>query len=99
MPGACVQAAADLQEGLEIAAETHPDVVLLDLSLPSCRGVEAVECFRKALPRVIILVVSSQEDRGAIAEALIAGANGFVSKGVSPAGIAALLSADRHSAS
>jgi DNA-binding NarL/FixJ family response regulator len=94
VPEACVQAAADLQEALEMAAETHPDVVLLELGLPSCRGMEAVECFRKALPHVVILAVSSQDDRETIAQALRAGANGFLPKGVSAAGIAALLRGD-----
>ena len=81
-----------------MAAETRPELVLLDLGLPGCEGVEAVECFRRALPQVVILVVSSRDDSRTITDALSAGANGFVPKGVSAAGIAELLRGSRADA-
>ncbi len=89
--GARVQAVGDLEQGLETGTERAPDLVLLDLGLPGCQGVQAVERIRGAFPQAIILVVSCHDDRDTVNKALRAGANSFVPKGLSPAGIAAVL--------
>ena len=78
--GAKVHTAVDLPEALQIA-HGHPlDLVLLDLKLPTCNGIEALERFRKAFPRVPVLVVSITEDRDCINQCLEAGARGYIPK-------------------
>lgn len=91
LPGAKVQAAADLEEAFAAARAASMDLVLLDLGLPGCRGVDAVKRFRQAFPLVTILVVSSNEDNQVISEALQAGAAGYIPKALSAAGIASVL--------
>lgn len=96
--GSRVQAVADLESGLEAARITRMDAVLLDLGLPGCQGVDAVKRFKAAFPRVVIIVVSSNDDRQVISEALEAGAAGYLPKGLSPAGLAAALAGVRPAA-
>ena len=79
--GARVHTAVDLAEALQIASGRSLDLVLLDLTLPSCSGIDALERFRRAFPEVPVLVVSASEEAEERAQAcLAAGARGYVAK-------------------
>ena len=56
------------------------ELVLLDLGLPGCSGIEALERFRKALPRIRVAVISATEDQDSVRAALDAGAVGYIPK-------------------
>ena len=56
------------------------ELVLLDLALPGCTGIEALLRFRKALPRVRVAILSASEDAESVRAALDAGAVGYVPK-------------------
>ena len=79
-PGARAHVAVDLPEGLQIAAGHPLDLVLLDLALPTCVGIDALRVFRRAFPAIPVLVVSANEDPERMAECLAAGASGYVTK-------------------
>lgn len=91
LKGSRIQAVADLDEAFEAARTTPMDAVLLDLGLPGCHGIDAVKRFKAAFPRVVIVVVSSNEDNHVISDALEAGASGYLPKGLSAAGLARAL--------
>lgn len=78
--GARVHMAVDLPEALQIAAGHRLDLVLLDLTLPTCSGIDALYRFRRAYPDVPVLVVSSNEDNERIKACLDAGARGYITK-------------------
>jgi DNA-binding NarL/FixJ family response regulator len=78
--GARVHTAVDLPEALKIAAGRALDLVLLDLTLPTCSGLDALERFRRAFPDVPVLVVSASEEKDRAQACLAAGARGFVAK-------------------
>jgi len=78
--GAKVYIAVDLPEALQIAAGRPLDLVLLDLSLTSSKGVDTLARFRSRFPDVPVLVVSASEDKARILACLEAGARGYVSK-------------------
>lgn len=78
--GARVHIAVDLPEALQIASGRAIDLVLLDLTMPTCRGVQAVERFHDAFPEVPILVVSATDDPERIRVCMEAGACGFMPK-------------------
>jgi DNA-binding NarL/FixJ family response regulator len=78
--GAKVHLAVDLPEALQIASARSLALVLLDLKLPTCDGVEAVERFHAAFPDVPILVVSATEDAERIRACMEAGACGYLPK-------------------
>ena len=89
--GAKVHTAVDLPEALQIAAGRALDLVLLDLSLPTCTGIEALYRFRSAFPAVPILVVSATEDRQRVLECLQAGARGYITKTTAVQGLPAAM--------
>ncbi|GAB2611234.1 response regulator [Streptomyces capparidis] len=74
-----VQAAYDGASALRMAAEHHPDVVLLDLGLPDMDGVDVIHGLR-GWSRVPIIVLSARQASGDKVEALDAGADDYVTK-------------------
>jgi DNA-binding NarL/FixJ family response regulator len=89
---AIVGEADDGHSGVEVVARTRPDLVLLDLSMPSMDGLEALQKMLAASPasRVVILSAFKRERMGPIAERL--GATAYIEKGVPPTQLAPLLS-------
>jgi DNA-binding NarL/FixJ family response regulator len=78
--GARVRTAVDLPEALQIASGRALDLVLLDLQLPTCGGIDALLRFRKSFPALPVLVVSVSEEKERIRACLDAGARGYVPK-------------------
>lgn len=83
-PEAIVHTAGDLESALELAGKVPMRLVLLDLGLPGCGGLDSIVRFRKSYPAVSVLVVSSNDDEQSIVGALGVGAAGFVPKTGSP---------------
>jgi DNA-binding NarL/FixJ family response regulator len=81
--------AADGPEAVEMAAATEPDVVLMDLNLPSMSGVEATALTCELPDPPAVLVVTMVDDDDTVFAAMRAGACGYVLKGSTAEEIAA----------
>ena len=79
-----VGAAADGEEAVRLEAEHHPDVVLMDLSMPRLDGIQATLRITSASPDTRIVAFTSFSDRERILEALDAGAIGYLLKDADP---------------
>ena len=75
--------AEDGVAAIEMARLTVPDVILMDLSMPSLDGIEATRQIKKELPSVRVLILTGSNGKNRIAEALAAGADGYASKSLS----------------
>jgi DNA-binding NarL/FixJ family response regulator len=73
--------ATDGEESVELAQRLVPDVVLMDLRMPSLGGVEATRQILSTDPNVGILVVTMVEDDDSVFAAMRAGARGYLLKG------------------
>lgn len=80
LPGAEVLGAASGAEGLALCEREQPDVVLLDLVLPDCDGLDLVANLRAKVGAVKILVLSSHADEYTVHRVQQSGVNGFVDK-------------------
>jgi DNA-binding NarL/FixJ family response regulator len=76
--------AADGAEASSLAAETRPDVVLMDLSMPNVDGIEATREIVRANEGIHVVVLTSLTDRERILAALDAGAIGYLLKDAEP---------------
>ncbi|MDI3402445.1 response regulator [Streptomyces cavernicola] len=74
-----VDSAADGATALQLAADRHPDVVVLDLGLPDLDGVDVIKGLR-GWTRVPILVLSARHSSDEKVQALDAGADDYVTK-------------------
>jgi DNA-binding NarL/FixJ family response regulator len=85
LPGAVVTSELTLEEGIARANRNPvPDLVLLDLGLPGCTGLQAFVRFRKRLPRARVVVFSANDDRRTIFAAMDRGAAGYIPKTHTP---------------
>jgi DNA-binding NarL/FixJ family response regulator len=81
LPGIAVAgAAADGERAVEVVAATNPQVVLMDLNMPGCDGVEATRRIRASHPRTQVVVLTTYSDDDSIIGALQAGALGYLTK-------------------
>jgi DNA-binding NarL/FixJ family response regulator len=74
---ACV---ADGREAVRLAGEAHPDVVLMDLSMPELNGAEATRAIVQRDSKCRVIVLSMYSEREYVRRALKAGAVGYVVK-------------------
>jgi DNA-binding NarL/FixJ family response regulator len=74
--------ASDGAEAVEKAAESLPDVVLMDIRMPRSSGIEACRAMKEAAPsaKIIILTISDEEED--LFEAIRAGASGYLLKDI-----------------
>jgi DNA-binding NarL/FixJ family response regulator len=71
-------------EALEMAAQLHPDIVLMDVHMPVMNGVEATDRLIKSHPGVKILILSTYDEDEYVRKALGLGAAGYLLKDISP---------------
>jgi DNA-binding NarL/FixJ family response regulator len=74
-------------EAIELAATLAPDVILMDIQMPGCSGVDATRRILAANPAVRVLIVTMFEDDASLFTAVRAGARGFVLKDAARADI------------
>jgi DNA-binding NarL/FixJ family response regulator len=79
-----VAEATDGQEALELSRSFRPELVLMDVRMPRMDGLEATRAIKGELPRTIVLMMSDSEEPAHLAEAIKAGAAGYVLKSASP---------------
>ena len=74
--------ASDGEEALALVAESHPDVVVMDMVMPRMGGLEATALIRRLHPEVRVLILSMYDDDEYVQRVIQAGASGYVLKGV-----------------
>jgi DNA-binding NarL/FixJ family response regulator len=65
---------------IELAANGRPDVVLMDIDLPGIDGIQATRRIRELSPDAKVVMLTAMQDPEVIADALAAGACGYVPK-------------------
>ena len=68
------------REGIDLAAEISPDVILMDINMPDMDGITATETIRKDVPFVQVVILSVQGDPNYMRRAMLAGARDFLTK-------------------
>jgi len=71
---------ADGLEAVQKARELKPDLILLDIGLPSLNGIEAAKQIRQVVPNTKILFLTLNRDPDVVRAALDTGAKGYVLK-------------------
>ena len=73
-----VAQAADGEKAVAVAAESRPDVIVMDVMMPKKDGVEACREIIDLLPDTEVLMITASTEEDAVIEAIAAGASGFV---------------------
>ncbi|HEY2763134.1 MAG TPA: response regulator transcription factor [Pseudonocardiaceae bacterium] len=81
LPGVeVVGAAADGEQALDLALQLRPDVILMDLRMPRCDGIEAIRRLRDRAADIQIIALTTYADDRTVLDALRAGARGYLTK-------------------
>jgi DNA-binding NarL/FixJ family response regulator len=93
-PGVEVVAeAGEAGEALRLAAESRPDIVVQDLSLPGASGLDLTTRLKELLPQVKVMILSVHDHPEYVLGAVRAGAQGYLRKDTSPAELRSALQA------
>lgn len=68
------------EDAIRLAAETKPDVIIMDLGLPDMNGLDAIQIIRRATPDCRIVVLSMHSQRDFVLRAVELGCDGYVPK-------------------
>lgn len=91
-----VGTASDGEEVMTLVANLRPDIVLMDLRMPRCDGVEATRRLRETHPEIKVVVLTTYADDHSVLEALRAGARGFLTKDAGAEEIQRAIAAVEH---
>jgi len=75
-----VAEASDGEMALQMARENHPDLIVMDISMPNVNGIEATRRIKSEMPSIKILALSMHDDNGFLINMLKAGASGYLLK-------------------
>ncbi len=88
--------AGDGEEAVALAGTLHPDIAILDVSMPRIGGLEATRRIKAAAPEVHVLMLTMYENERFFSEALAAGAEGYILKGADPEELLVAIRAAAH---
>ena len=84
--------ASDGLEALEKARELKPDIILMDIKMPRCNGLEATRLIKAEMPQIKIIILTVSDDDEDLFEAIKSGAEGYLQKDIRGEEFLALLS-------
>jgi DNA-binding NarL/FixJ family response regulator len=76
--------AKDGEEGVRLAQELRPDIVLMDVKMPGLTGIQAARAVRELQPEIRIIMLTVSDEDGDLFAAVKAGADGYLLKSVEP---------------
>ncbi|MBN1314475.1 MAG: response regulator transcription factor [Anaerolineales bacterium] len=76
-------AATDGAEGVQLAADLLPDVILMDIKMPRMDGIQATREINKSLPQIPVIILTTYADDELVFEGIRAGASGYLLKDIS----------------
>ena len=85
--GWTARTASNGAEAIALCDREEPDIVLMDIRMPGCDGVEATRAIKLAHPDVKIIMLTTFSEEGYIAAAIDAGAEGYLLKSTPADGI------------
>jgi DNA-binding NarL/FixJ family response regulator len=69
-------------EAYELCNKINPDIILMDLFMPVCTGIEATKLIKEKYPSIRILILTASNDQEDAAEAIKCGADGYILKDI-----------------
>lgn len=69
------------RQAVDMARQLHPDIVIMDVTMPELNGLEATRQIMKMLPATEVLILTVHESEQLVGEILAAGARGYILKG------------------
>ena len=81
---AVIEEASNGREAVEKALQLRPDIILMDIRMPECDGIEATRLIKAELPDTKIIMLTMSEEEEDLFEAISGGAHGYLLKSMRP---------------
>jgi DNA-binding NarL/FixJ family response regulator len=91
-----VGSAGDGLEAIALARKTEPDLILMDVEMPRCNGLEAVRQIKSEMPHVKVVMLTVSDDSDDLFDAIKSGAQGYLLKDIEPDQLVDMLEGVRH---
>lgn len=88
-----VASAADGETALELAGEHEPNVVLMDINLPTMNGLQVTRKLRERHPEMSVIMITGYDDAEQVFHAFRAGASAYCAKDIAPEELIAMIHA------
>src|SRR5512147_1596935 len=75
-----VGGASNGQEAIDLALQLRPDLILMDVSMPTMNGIDAAREIKTRLPEIKIVMLTVADEDRILIDAVKAGANGYLNK-------------------
>ncbi|MCP5095646.1 MAG: response regulator transcription factor [Chloroflexi bacterium] len=85
--------AADGEVAIELAYEVNPDVILMDINLPTINGLQVTRKIKAQLPDVKVIMITGYDDAEQVFHALRAGASAYCPKDITPEALISIINA------
>ena len=82
--GAIIEEASDAEEALEKVRRLHPAVILMDIRMPGCDGIEATRRIKAEFPQTKIIMLTVSEEEEDLFDAIRSGAHGYLLQNIRP---------------
>ena len=79
------------REAVQLARQHHPEIVLMDLSMPELDGLAATKLLTAEMPEVKVVVLTASDDDASLFEAIKSGAQGYLLKNLEAEDLLAML--------
>lgn len=79
-----VGAVGDGEQAIEMALQLHPDVIIMDINLPTINGIQATRKIKAQLADVKVVIITGYDDKEQVFHALRAGASAYCPKDITP---------------
>ena len=76
--------AADGEIAIELAYQLSPDVILMDINLPTINGLQVTRKIRSQLPHIYVIMITGYDDAEQVFHALRSGASAYCPKDITP---------------
>jgi len=83
--------AADGESAIAVAREFRPEMVFMDINMPTLNGLDATRVIKSELPETRVVVLTASEDEGDLLDAIRSGADGYLVKNMDGGQLAKLL--------
>lgn len=74
--------ASNVDAALDIVAQLHPDIALVDIRLPGTNGIELCRMINERYPETAVIILTTFTDESLVAQCVRAGARGFIVKDI-----------------
>jgi DNA-binding NarL/FixJ family response regulator len=76
--------AGDGQDAIDVTGQTQPDVILMDINLPTMNGLQAMRAIKHSTPRIAVVMLTAYNNPAQLFHAMRAGASAYFPKEVAP---------------